>query len=153
MAIRTDVLAALGGFDEALDTGPPLPGGGDLDLFQRVVRAEHVLVLEPTCLVFHEHRREMVALCRQLGRSWGMGYAAAWSKAYRTDPGLRPRLRRSLSRWCYDLARRLAHDVLRPDAGSMPLVTLAEFGGALVGLAGGYSRSQRRSEAIRRRHR
>lgn len=151
MAVRMDVLAALGGFDEALDTGPPLPGGGDLDLFQRVVRAGHVLVLEPGCLVFHEHRRDMAALYRQLGRSWGTSHAAMWSKAYRTDPALRPRLRRYLCLWFYSLARRLAHDVLRPGVGTTPRTTITEIVGAVLGLAGGYRRSQRRSANIRRR--
>lgn len=32
MAFRCDVLRVLGGFDEALDTGASLPGGGDLDM-------------------------------------------------------------------------------------------------------------------------
>ena len=45
MAFRRDVLLALGGFDEALDTGAPLPGGGDLDIFYRLLRAGH-----PSCL-------------------------------------------------------------------------------------------------------
>jgi cellulose synthase/poly-beta-1,6-N-acetylglucosamine synthase-like glycosyltransferase len=33
MAFQRKVLLNLGGFDEALDTGAPLPGGGDLDIF------------------------------------------------------------------------------------------------------------------------
>jgi glycosyltransferase involved in cell wall biosynthesis len=38
MAFRREILLKLGGFDEALDTGTPLPGGGDLDIFYRVIR-------------------------------------------------------------------------------------------------------------------
>ena len=36
MAFRRGVLLELGGFDEALDTGRPLPGGGDLDMYYRI---------------------------------------------------------------------------------------------------------------------
>jgi GT2 family glycosyltransferase len=150
MAVRTDVLAAIGGFDEALDTGAPLPGGGDLDLFQRVVRAGHVLVFDPGCLVWHEHRRDLGGLRRQLGRSWGTGYLAAWSKAYHADPALRPRLRLHLWTWWRDMTRRLAGNLLRPQHRSMAPFTFAEIWGAVVGLAGGYRRSQRRVEKIRR---
>jgi hypothetical protein len=39
MILRRDLLLEIGGFDEALDTGKPLPGGGDLDIFYRVIRA------------------------------------------------------------------------------------------------------------------
>jgi len=37
MCFDRDLLLRLGGFDEALDTGAPLPGGGDLDIFYRVL--------------------------------------------------------------------------------------------------------------------
>jgi len=47
MAFRREVLFKLGGFDEALDTGGPLPGGGDLDIFYRVIRLGYPLVYEP----------------------------------------------------------------------------------------------------------
>jgi len=56
MAFRTIVLKQLNGFDEALDMGPPLPGGGDLDIFYRVMRAGYQLVYEPRALVRHRHR-------------------------------------------------------------------------------------------------
>ena len=56
MVLRTVAVRELGGFDEALDTGPPLPGGGDLDIWSRLARAGHPLVYEPRLLVFHRHR-------------------------------------------------------------------------------------------------
>ena len=74
MCFRTRMLAALGGFDEALDTGAWVPGGGDLDMFYRVIRAGYPLVYEPRFLVFHEHRREMAALSRQYRRSSVLGF-------------------------------------------------------------------------------
>jgi GT2 family glycosyltransferase len=66
MAIRTHILKELGGFDEALDTGPPLPGGGDLDIFYRVLRTGHELVYEPRALVRHRHRRTKAEIQAQL---------------------------------------------------------------------------------------
>ena len=52
MAIRRSVLLRLGGFDEALDTGQALPGGGDTDILYRIIRAGHALVYEPRFLYF-----------------------------------------------------------------------------------------------------
>ncbi len=66
MALRTQLFRDLGGFDEALDTGRPLPGGGDLDALYRVMRAGHTLVYEPRAMVRHCHRRSKEDLVRQL---------------------------------------------------------------------------------------
>lgn len=61
MALRRDVVIALGGFDEALDMGAALPGGGDLDILWRVLEAGHEIVYEPRVAARHEHRRERAA--------------------------------------------------------------------------------------------
>lgn len=66
MALRADALRALGGFDESLDTGPPLPGGGDLDVLYRLIRAGRAVVYEPRAIVRHRHRRSHAALSAQL---------------------------------------------------------------------------------------
>ena len=66
MAFRTEILKQLDGFDVALDRGSPLPGGGDLDIFYRVLRAGHNLVYEPRALVRHRHRRSEKEVCTQL---------------------------------------------------------------------------------------
>ena len=92
MVLRRELVLELGGFDEALDTGPPLPGGGDLDIFHRVVAAGAPLVYEPRMLVFHRHRREHEALRRQYW-SWGDGFMAFLAKTYAADPAMRPRVR------------------------------------------------------------
>jgi hypothetical protein len=55
-AVRRDVALALGGFDEALDLGAALPGGGDHDLLWRALQAGHSVVYEPAALAWHEHR-------------------------------------------------------------------------------------------------
>jgi GT2 family glycosyltransferase len=149
MAFRRDVLLKLGGFDEALDTGPTLPGGGDLDMFYRVVRAGYPLVYEPRYLAFHQHRRERAALRRQYW-TWGLGFFAFLVKSYMTDPPLRPRLR-SMTAWWFkhelaELARSLSgRHALPPD------MILAELVGGVVGLFGEYQRSKRRTAIIRNR--
>jgi ABC-type polysaccharide/polyol phosphate export permease/GT2 family glycosyltransferase len=66
MAFRTTILKEINGFDEALDTGPPLPGGGDLDIFYRVLRSGHKLIYEPRAIVHHLHREAISELNYQL---------------------------------------------------------------------------------------
>ncbi|PIG94117.1 glycosyltransferase [Gloeocapsopsis sp. IPPAS B-1203] len=149
MAFRREVLQKLGGFDEALDTGFPLPGGGDLDIFYRVIRAGYPLVYEPQYLVFHQHRQEYKKLRHQYCQSWGMGFMAFVVKSYQSDPSQRSKLRRIVGWWFKDQLRRLLKSlvgryILPPD------IVLAELWGGVVGLLGEYSRSLARIEQIRR---
>ncbi|HJU66129.1 MAG TPA: hypothetical protein VJ596_10650, partial [Gemmatimonadaceae bacterium] len=58
MAVRRDAALALGGFDDALDMGPPLAGGGDLDILWRALECGYEVVYEPAVRARHEHRRE-----------------------------------------------------------------------------------------------
>ena len=148
MAFRRNVLRRLGGFDEALDTGAPLPGGGDLDVFYRLVRARHVIVSEPRCLVLHQHRRESHQLRRQLW-TWGLGLMAFVAKSYVADPSQRPKFRRLLVWWVGRGARMLVRRARGRDAPPVDLV-LAELAGGVVGLCGEYGRSRRRVERLRR---
>ncbi|HET8649944.1 MAG TPA: glycosyltransferase [Gemmatimonadales bacterium] len=55
-AVRRAVALELGGFDESLDRGPSLPGGGDHDMLWRVLQAGHKVCYEPSALAWHEHR-------------------------------------------------------------------------------------------------
>src|SRR5690606_11176375 len=58
----------------ALDVGGPAGGGGDVEMFHRLVAAGHSLFYEPAALVWHRHRRDWGGLRRQLfdnGRSFG----------------------------------------------------------------------------------
>ena len=65
-AVRRSIGRELGGFDEALDLGPELPGGGDHDLLWRTLAAGHHVVYEPEALAWHEHRRELTAAYDQI---------------------------------------------------------------------------------------
>jgi glycosyltransferase involved in cell wall biosynthesis len=154
MAFRTDVVRHLGGFDEALDTGAALPGGGDLDMFYRIIRAGYALIYEPRFLVFHQHRREMKALRFQYRRSWGYGFMCYVAKCIKTDPERRVDLTRLIGWWLVrDLTDLLRHSrkKLRGDRHVPPTIFIGELYGGVVGLFGGYARSQRRVETIRKR--
>ena len=66
LAVRRELALALGGFDESLDLGSPLPGAGDSDMILRVLEAGSEVVCEPAALVRHEHRRELDAMHEQV---------------------------------------------------------------------------------------
>jgi GT2 family glycosyltransferase len=146
MAFRRDVLLSLGGFDDALDTGSPLAGGGDLDMFYRCIRAGHTLAYEPQCLVFHQHRREFSGLRKQYW-SWGSGFMAFIAKSYQTDRNLRPKLRRTVVWW---FGYRLCSLKRDANLGAIALfMGLVELCGGIAGLMGAYARSQRRVQRIK----
>lgn len=65
-ALRRQAALDVGAFDEALDLGEVLPGGGDLDLFWRLLRAGYELRYDPEVLAWHEHRWDTQALAAQL---------------------------------------------------------------------------------------
>src|SRR5204863_5692018 len=73
MAFRRRVFDAIGGFDPALDVGTPTNGGGDLEMFFRVLKAGHTLVYEPAAIVRHRHRRSSAELRRQIANN-GVGF-------------------------------------------------------------------------------
>lgn len=148
MAFHRENLLKLGGFDEALDTGTPLPGGGDLDIFYRLIRAGYSLVYEPRYLVFHQHRREYEKLRHQYW-TWGLGFMAFVVKSYQSDPPQRSRLRHLVWWWIKDHLDQFQKS-LRGHHVLAPAMILAELWGGIVGLLGEYHRSLRRIEQIQR---
>ena len=150
MAFRVEPLRRLGGFDEALDTGPPLPGGGDLDVFYRVVRAGHSLVYEPRALIFHRHRKELRALRHQYW-TWGTSFMAFLHKTYRSDPAMRPRVRHIAASWL-SWHVSLATDSLRGKGPLSPELVIASVAGGVLTFPWMYPRSRRRTSRINRRY-
>ena len=57
MAYRRSLFDKIGYFDPALDVGTATNGGGDLEMFFRVLKEGYVLVYEPRAVVRHRHRR------------------------------------------------------------------------------------------------
>ncbi|MBS3647230.1 glycosyltransferase [Pseudaminobacter sp. 19-2017] len=147
MAFERKLLISLGGFDEALDTGAPLPGGGDLDIFYRVLRSGRTMVYEPQFAVYHEHRETIAQLRRQYW-SWGLGMMAFLVKCRRSDRELRSRHGAMVRWWFVDQARALARAV-RGLRGRDVNFGIAEVWGGIRGLAGEYDRSRSRVQAIR----
>jgi GT2 family glycosyltransferase len=150
MVLRTDAVQSLGGFDEALDTGSPLPGGGDLDIWSRLARAGYPLVYEPCLLVFHRHRTDRASLRRQYW-SWGEGFMAYLTKTAKSDARERRKAARLVAWWIRYEAGSVTRSLMSRE--ELPLdLALAELVGGLVGLSGSYGRSRRRVARIRTAH-
>jgi ABC-type polysaccharide/polyol phosphate export permease/GT2 family glycosyltransferase len=145
MAIRTAVLKELQGFDEALDTGSPLPGGGDLDIFYRVLRAGYELVYEPRAFVQHNHRRTEKELYKQL-RGHQRGFIAFLVKTVINERGQARAVAALFLAWHqikkgYRLLRKLV------GFGRLPVKLLAHVLVAGFAGIGSYHASRRRIQA------
>jgi glycosyltransferase involved in cell wall biosynthesis len=150
MAFDRKLLIELGGFDEALDTGAPLPGGGDLDIFYRVLRSGRPMIYEPEYAVYHEHRETIPQLRRQYW-TWGLGMMAFLVKSYRTDDTMRARHRAMVRWWFFDQLKALARAARRLRGHELRF-GIAELWGGIYGLAGEYDRSRARIRSIRERN-
>ncbi|WP_121971233.1 glycosyltransferase [Leptolyngbya sp. BC1307] len=147
MTFQRRILLEIGGFDEALDTGKPLPGGGDLDIFYRVIRAGYSLVYEPTYLIYHQHRQTMEQLQHQYW-TWGLGFMAFTVKSFHHDPAYRRQIFELIAWWFRYQAWELLQSFGNQSVLS-PRMALSELWGGVVGLCGEYPRSLRRIEKIR----
>jgi len=148
MVFQKHILEHLHGFDEALDTGPPLPAAGDHDIFYRLIRAGHTIVYAPDILVFHEHRRALWSLTRQYW-SWGLGVMTFMDKIRRTDPALRKTQRYLIRIWFAQHVTELMAGML-PQTSIPSYMVLAEMAGGMLGMLGGYDRSVKRMDRIRK---
>jgi len=82
-AVRREVVARLGGFDQLLGAGAPGRGGEDLDMFLRIILAGRRLCYVPSALVWHRHRADNHALAEQI-YSYGYGLGAYLAKRLKT---------------------------------------------------------------------
>jgi glycosyltransferase involved in cell wall biosynthesis len=146
MAFRATSLQRAGPFDEALDTGRPMPGGGDLDMVIRMLM-EGPFVYEPAAVVFHDHRADWKSLRYQY-YSWGKGWGAVLAKWYRRAPEHRRCIRgvmRSVARDYTTLFVRGPRHTYSYRRSHTVLLA----GGFLAGIFGSYERSQRRMQQRR----
>ncbi len=84
MAFRKSIFSIIGYFDVALDVGTPSNGGGDIEMFHRLVVNRGTLVYEPGILVWHNHRESAAALNKQIfnnGRSFGCYLITCYKKS------------------------------------------------------------------------
>jgi glycosyltransferase involved in cell wall biosynthesis len=92
-ALRRDTLDLVGPFDPGLDMGTPVPGGGDHDMFARIIRAGYTLVYDPAPIVFHQHLADLDVVVMRLGQYqesfWAFMTKAALSDRAYTWPIVR----------------------------------------------------------------
>lgn len=140
MAFRRNVFDRIGLFDPALDVGTPASGGGDLEMFFRVIKEGGTLVYEPSAVVRHRHRRTYDGLRTQLTNN-GIGFYAYLMRSATHYPDERAAFLRLAAWWFWTWnLRRLARSFISPSAFPRDLI-LAELAGSIAGLRR-YSRSR-----------
>ena len=128
-------------FDPALDVGTPTNGGGDLEMFFRVLKTGHALIYEPAAIARHRHRRDYAALRAQIANN-GIGFYSYLVRTARAYPAERFEIVRLGVWWLWGWnVTRLIRAMARPRAFPIDLI-LAELKGSFIGL--------RRYEASRR---
>ena len=133
MAFRRTTFDRIGPFDPHLDVGTPANGGGDLEMFFRVLKSGGVLVYEPRALVRHRHRQTIAQLRTQLANN-GIGFYAYLVRTARAYPEERRAILKLGVSWFYWWnVRRLVRSFLRPHEFPRDLI-VAEAVGSVVGL-------------------
>lgn len=147
MAYRRSVFEEIGYFDPALDVGTPTNGGGDLEMFFRVLKAGHTLVYEPRAIIRHRHRQEYQKLKTQI-QSNGSLYAL-WMCIGMAYPDQILACIYIGGWWMlYWNVRRLLISYIHPSQFPRDLIW-AELRGAFIGLTS-YQRALRRVGKIER---
>ena len=142
MAFRRDVFSRVGMFDPALDVGTPTLGGGDHDMFFRVLRGGFLCVYDPAVVVRHRHRRTMAELERLL-YCYGHATRCLFEREQLNFPADKRSIRQ-LRRWWWKhwAWQRWCRAAFRPPLVPARLV-LAEIKGFLRG-RGAYARTRAR---------
>jgi glycosyltransferase involved in cell wall biosynthesis len=150
MAFRKAFFDRHGGFDPALDVGTVTNGGGDLEMFYRVIGEGYTLVYEPRAIVRHCHRRDYAQLRYQITNN-GIGLISYFVRACIDHP----QDRRAFFRlWLWWLHRwhlaRLLRSFIQPLDIPRDLIW-AEFGGFFRGL-GRYFKARKESAKLPGNH-
>ena len=149
MAFRRSFFEREGLFDPALDVGTPTNGGGDLEMFFRVLKAGHALVYEPAATVRHRHRRDYASLKTQIANN-GIGFYAYLVRTAQAYPEERLAIARLGAWWLWWWnVRRLLRAAIRPRAFPIDLI-VAELKGSFTGLRR-YAASRRHTAGILRK--
>jgi O-antigen biosynthesis protein len=133
MAYRRSLFDTIGLFDPALDVGTVTNGGGDLEMFFRVLKEGFTLAYEPDALVRHRHRSDYKEFRNQI-RNNGIGLYSYFVRSALAYPDERFAFLRLGCWWLWHWhIRQLAKVTLRPSL--LPRgVILAELRGTLTGL-------------------
>lgn len=131
MAFRRSALEQLGGFDPCLDVGTVSSGAGDLDMFHRVLAAGFKMHYEPSAFIWHQHRRDIHGLRRQIynnGRSFGVYLMKIWSQQSTSRSAV---IHYAMHNWLYQwLFRRAWQSIVGPRTAECSLAW-TELRGAL----------------------
>ena len=146
MAYRRCVFSSTGLFDPALDVGTLTGGGGDLEMFFRVIKHGWTLLYDPAAFVWHRHRRTLPELKRQI-ESFGSVASVLQASAQRFPDERRALIKGELAylrRWHATQLRK----VLRPSnlGPRLAYADLAGHGRALFGRR--YARAVRAAQAM-----
>lgn len=133
MAYRRSVFDRIGLFDPTLDVGTPTGGGGDLEMFFRVVKEGYMLVYEPNALVRHAHRRDYPQLRTQM-TGWGTGFYAHLMRSAMAYPHEAVGLFRLGSQWLWERnIRRFLLSFIHSSPSTRDIIW-AELWGSLIGV-------------------
>jgi GT2 family glycosyltransferase len=142
MAFRRSVIAKVGFFDPALDSGTPTHSGGDTEMFARILAAGYKIVYDPGAVNWHRHRSTWNSL-RKVLYGYGVGVYAMWTRNLIYDR--EPFIMILAVNWFFQsqLPGLLASLLRRPH--SVPLdLRVAELRGCLAG-PWAYARSKRQA--------
>jgi glycosyltransferase involved in cell wall biosynthesis len=127
-AFRREVFGQVGLFDPRLDMGTPVPGGGDHDMFARIIRAGHALVYDPNPVVFHHHLEDLDVVIARLGE-YQESFIAFMTKSILTDRTYTlPLLRHMLFWYVRRTVRGLAAALVKKHERSFRLVMSEAIG-------------------------
>ena len=102
LAVRREVLAAVGGFDPLLGAGTPCMAGEDTDFIARIVWAGWTARYDPAPSVAHHHGRKPGGAADRQRQGYDRGRGAYYAKW-----ALDARARRTYLREWYRSARRM----------------------------------------------
>lgn len=148
MAYRRSLFESMAPFDPALDVGTVTNGGGDLDMFFRVLKEGYTLVYEPEAIVRHRHRLTYPELRAQISNN-GIAVYSFFAKAmqsYREER--RAFLRLGWWWFWFGIVLRMLMNMWRPESLPRDLIW-AELTGALVGLTR-YPKALRQARSLAR---
>lgn len=147
MAFRRQIFDVIGPFDEALDVGTPTGGGGDIDIFRRLLLAGFVAAYEPAALVYHEHRVSQADSRRQFW-AYGKSFTALMTKTLLVERRLeREAWRLAIHRFGQQ-GRRIGRWFLGRRTFPLELILAETLGNAVGPLAYLYSRRCVRRERM-----
>ncbi|MFN3530990.1 MAG: glycosyltransferase family 2 protein [Candidatus Brocadia sp.] len=145
MAYRRCLFDQIGYFDPALDVGTVTNGGGDIEMFFRVLKEGYTLVYEPGAIVRHCHRRDYAQLRTQLA-TWGTAFYAYLMRSIIAYPDERIAFIRLGLRWLWRQIRSLLISSVYPSHFPRDIL-LARLKGSFRGLYS-YKKARRIAEKI-----